>query len=110
MKTSTLQDIKQNKKALIKHAYKILKKNHRSRRKFTGDEDAWESLIIGDLAFDFNAYAWEEVDGEETIIVTVYPVDYNDEVFGWANISEYVRLLTKDMKTKTITEEWKVNA
>jgi len=96
----------------MKHAYKILKKNHRSRRKFTGDEDEWESLIIKDLAFDFNAYAWEEVDGEETIIVTVYAVEYDDgdEVFGFADTSTYVRLLTKDMKTKTITEEWKVNA
>ena len=114
MKTSTLQDIKQNKKALMKHAYKILKKNHRSRRKFTGDEDAWESIIIGDLAFDFNTFAWDYNDtfSDENIIVTVYPVEYDDgdQVFGFANTSEWVQLLVKDMKNNRIVEDWKVNA
>jgi hypothetical protein len=113
MKTSTLQDIKQNKKALMKHAYKILKKNHRSRRKFTGDEDAWESIIIGDLAFDFNTFAWDYNDefGDENIMVTVYPVEYDDDgEVGYANTSEWVRLLVKDMKNNRIVEDWKVNA
>ena len=117
MKTSTLEDIKQNKKALMKHAYKIIKKNHRSRRKFTGDEDAWESLIIGDLAFDFNTFAWDCNDkfSDEVIMVTVYPVEYDEDdeddgVFGFANTSEWVRLLVKDMKNNRIVEDWKVNA
>ena len=114
MKTSTLKDITQHKKALMKHAYKIIKKNHRSRRKFTGDEDAWESLIIGDLAFDFNTYAWDYNDtySDEVIIVTVYPVEYDEDdgVFGFANTSEYVQMLVKDMKNNRIVEDWKVNA
>lgn len=113
MKTSTLKDIKQNKKALMKHAYKIIKKNHRSRRKFTGDEDAWESLIIGDLAFDFNTFAWDYNDtfSDEHIMVTVYPVEYDDgDEVGCCNTSEWVRLLVKDMKNNRIVEDWKVNA
>ena len=113
MKTSTLEDIKQNKKALMKHAYKIIKKNHRSRRKFTGDEDAWESLIIGDLAFDFNTFAWDYNDkfSDELIMVTVYPVEYDDgDEVGCCNTSEWVRLLVKDMKNNRILEDWKVNA
>ena len=113
MKTSTLEDIKQNKKALMKHAYKIIKKNHRSRRKFTGDEDEWESLIIGDLAFDFNTFAWGGNDkfSDELIMVTVYPVEYDDgDEVGCCNTSEWVRLLVKDMKNNRILEDWKVNA
>ena len=62
-------------------------------------------------AREISLIVYGSLHGDENIMVTVYPVEYDDgEEVGFANTSEWVRLLVKDMKNNRIIEDWKVNA
>ena len=100
MKTSTLEDILQHKTVLVKHARKIINADT-----YWNDDEAWESFIIGDQAFDFNVYKWEDNNGDEVTNITVYPVEYeNSQEYGDCDFSTYLPLVSFNSKTGKITD------
>lgn len=89
MNTSTVDDIVSNHKALMKRANELLHKHW-----WSGESDWWETVDIGGYQFDLNIFDWEAEDGEPMVVVTAHPVEFDQDGYGSANMSKFVRLLS----------------
>ena len=97
MRTSTKDDIVKNMQACKDFGRGLLDRNET-------EDDWWDTLVIGDMAFDFNVWAWGEEDGRQVTNVSVYPVNVEGEGYLWADMSTFVRLWQKDIETGSIKE------
>ena len=97
MKTSTLKDIQENLHILQGIAIEMVT-NSKARE---GD-DTWESREINDMYFDFNIFAWENDEGQPVVNATVHPVEIDKDGFGDPDMSNFLRLAQKNVKTKKV--------